>query len=329
MFDWTTKSVLITGAGGFLGSHLAETLVRMGARTRALVHYNALGTRGWLDASPLGGEMEVIAADVCDSRLMHRAMRDIDVVFHLAALIGVPYSYHATASYVRVNIEGTLNTLEAARDASVERFIQTSTSQVYGTAQEVPISEAHPLQAQSPYSASKIAADKLAESFHRSFDLPVTAVRLFCTFGPRQSTRAIVPTIITQLLRGRRVCLGNISPTRDYNFVTDSMRAFILAAITEAAIGRTMNIGGCTEISIRDLARTLGRLIGHDEIEIVSAAERSRPRGSEVERLLADTTLARRILGWEPKIPQEEAFRQTIEWYRRHLDRFHPLEHVV
>ncbi len=328
MFDWATRQVLITGAGGFLGSHLAETLVRKGARTRALVHYNALGTRGWLDTSPLAGEMEIVAADVCDARMMHRVLRGVDVVFHLAALIGVPYSYHAASSYVRVNVEGALNLLEAARDAGVERFVQTSTSQVYGTAQQVPISETHPLQAQSPYSASKIAADKLAESFHRSFALPVTAVRLFCTFGPRQSTRAIVPTIITQLLRGNRVRLGNIYPTRDYNFVTDSMRAFLLAAETEDAVGRTMNIGGCTEISIRDLAHTLGRLIGHDEIEIISATERSRPKGSEVERLLADTSLAREILGWAPEVPQEEAFQRTIEWYRRHLERFDPLAQI-
>jgi len=317
------KTVLITGAGGFIGSHLTETLVVRGAKTRALVHYNALGSWGWLDQSPAKQDIEVIAGDVCDQDCVREVVKGCDVVFHLAALIAIPYSYRAPASYVRTNVEGTLNILQACREAGVERIIHTSTSEVYGTARTVPISEDHPLQGQSPYSASKIGADKMAESFHLSFGVPVVTVRPFNTFGPRQSARAVIPTIITQCLAGQPVRLGNLHPTRDLNFVTNTVDGFLLAASAPGAVGKTINLGTGREISVGDLAKLIVKLIGCD-VEVQSDEARLRPENSEVERLLADNSLARKLLGWSPKTDLEEGLRLTIEWMGQHLNRYRP-----
>jgi NAD dependent epimerase/dehydratase len=320
---WVGKRVLVTGAGGFIGSHLTERLVELGASTRALVHYNALGTWGWLDQSAARDQIEVIAGDVCDRDSVDRAMRDVEIVFHLAALIAIPYSYDAPASYVRTNIEGTLNVLQCARELAVQRVVHTSTSEVYGTAQYVPIDEAHPLRGQSPYSASKIGGDKIAEAFHLSFNLPVVTVRPFNTFGPRQSARAVIPTIITQALTGEAVRLGNLHPTRDLNFVSNIVDGFVLAATAADAVGQTINLGAGSEIKIGDLVQLIARLMDKP-VQLETAAERQRPEASEVERLLADNTLARELLGWEPKITLEEGLQRTIDWMRQHLERYRP-----
>ena len=310
------QTVLVTGAGGFIGSHLAEQLVRLEAKTRALVHYRGNGSWGWLDESPLRGEMQIIAGDVRDRDLVVQAMKGVNVVFHLAALIGIPYSYHAPSSYVDTNIGGTLNVLQAARDLDVERVVHTSTSEVYGTARYVPIDEAHPLQAQSPYAATKIGADKLAESFYLSYGLPVVTVRPFNTFGPRQSERAVIPTIVTQILSGDTVRLGNLNPTRDLNYVNNAVDAFILAA---SVSGKTLNIGSGREISIGKLAELIANLMGR-KVEVQVDAERERPKNSEVERLVANATLARETIGWEPKVSLEEGLRKTIDFIRAHAD---------
>ena len=325
--NWQGKRVLVTGAGGFIGSHLTERLVELGASTRALVHYNALGTWGWLDQSPVRDALHVVAGDVTDRDSVRQAMQGREIVFHLAALIAIPYSYLAPASYVRTNIEGTLNVLQAARDAGVECVVHTSTSEVYGTAQRVPIDETHPLQGQSPYSASKIGADKMAEAFHRSFGLPVVTVRPFNTFGPRQSARAVIPTIITQLLAGQTVRLGNTSPTRDLNFVANTVDGFVLAASTPAASGRTINLGSGREISIGDLAQLIARLMDKP-MRIEGEDVRVRPGGSEVERLLADNRLARE-LGWEPRVNLEDGLQRTIEWIRQHPERYRPDVYII
>jgi dTDP-glucose 4,6-dehydratase len=287
--NWNGKRSLVTGAGGFIGSHLTEQLVELGADTRALVHYNALGTWGWLDQSPMRDEVQVVSGDICDRDSVRQAMQGVEIVFHLAALIAIPYSYHAPASYVRTNVEGTLNVLQVARELGVERVVHTSTSEVYGTARYVPMDEAHPLQGQSPYAASKIGADKLAEAFYLSFGLPVVTVRPFNTFGPRQSARAVIPTIITQCLTGETVRLGNLHPTRDLNYVTNTMEGFLLAASIPAAVGQTINLGSGREISIGDLAQLIARLTGRP-LTIESDGQRVRPDKSEVERLLADNT---------------------------------------
>ncbi len=321
--NWQERRVLVTGAGGFIGSHLTERLVEAGARVRALVHYNALGTWGWLDSSPAREDAEILVGDICDGDSVRQAVRGVDVVFHLAALIAIPYSYKVPASYVRTNIEGTLNVLQAARDLGTRRVVHTSTSEVYGTARYVPINEDHPLQGQSPYSASKIGADKLAEAFHRSFDLPVVTVRPFNTFGPRQSARAVIPTIMTQCLVGDVVQMGNLSPTRDLNYVANTVSGFLLAATAPAAIGQTLNLGSGREIAMGDLAQLIARLVGRT-ISIQSEEQRLRPEKSEVERLLADSTLARRLLGWEPTVSLEEGLGHTLEWMRQHLERYRP-----
>lgn len=315
------QSVLVTGAGGFIGSHLAERLVQLGAKTRALVHYRGNGSWGWLDDSPVRSEMQIVAGDVRDRDLVVEAMKGVSVVFHLAALIGIPYSYHAPASYVDTNIGGTLNVLQAARDVGVQRVVHTSTSEVYGTAQYVPIDESHPLHAQSPYAATKIGADKLAESFHLSYGLPVVTIRPFNTFGPRQSERAVIPTIIAQLLTGETIRLGNLTPTRDLNYVSNTVDGFIMAASAEAAAGRTMNIGSGREISIRELVDVIGRLTGRQpRIEV--DPERERPGTSEVERLLANASLARQTMGWEPRVSLEDGLQLTIDFIRHHLSRY-------
>ncbi len=313
--------VLVTGAGGFIGSHLVEALVRGGAEVRALVHYNALGSRGWLDraAADVQGRFEVVAGDVRDPYGVRRAMEGRGTVFHLAALIGIPYSYHSPAGYVDTNVKGTLNVVEAARDLGVERLVHTSTSEVYGTARSVPITEDHPLQGQSPYSASKIGADQLALSYHRSFGTPVAVLRPFNTYGPRQSARAVIPAIITQLAAGERTLrLGNLRPTRDFLFVADTVRAFLAAAGSAEAVGEVVHAGSGFEISIGDLARRIAELMDA-AVEIASDEERVRPEKSEVERLWADAARARELLGWTPEYGGEEGLRRgleaTIDWF--------------
>ncbi len=327
--NWSGKRVLVTGAGGFIGSHLAEKLVEAGAEVRAMVHYNALGTWGWLDQSAVRDEMNIVAGDVADRDSVRQAMESTEIVFHLAALIAIPYSYHAPASYVRTNVEGTLNVLQNARDLGVERVVHTSTSEVYGTARIVPISEEHPLQGQSPYSASKIGADKLAEAFHLSFDVPVVTVRPFNTFGPRQSARAVIPAIITQCLAGEKsIRLGNLTPTRDLNYVANTVDGFLAAAAAPGAPGQTFNLGSGREIGIGDLARLIASLVGV-EITIETDEQRVRPSGSEVERLLADASKACEVLGWTPQVSLEEGLQRTIDWLRDHMERYRPDVYVL
>ncbi len=311
--NWRGRRVLVTGAGGFIGSHLAEELTRQGARTRALVRYNSTGRHGWLDDSPLKTDMEIVAADITDRDLLKSAMREIEIVFHLAALIAIPYSYHAPESYVRTNVVGTLRVLQAAREANVARVIQTSTSEVYGTARHVPIGEDHPLQGQSPYSASKIGADKIAESFYLAYGLPVVTLRPFNTFGPRQSARAVIPTIVTQCLDGERIRLGALTPTRDLTYIADTAEGFLAAAAAEKAVGETINLGTGREIAIGDLAVLIGRLMGKT-VRVESDPERLRPAASEVGRLKSDNGRARMLLGWQPKTLLEDGLRRTIEW---------------
>jgi dTDP-glucose 4,6-dehydratase len=325
--NWKNKKVFVTGAGGFIGSHLAEALVRRGARVRALVRYTSSGGRGWLGSSPLQRDMEILPGDVRDRDALEKAFKGVDTVFHLAALIGIPYSYETPQSYVRTNVEGTLNVLQLARESGV-RVVHTSTSEVYGTALKVPIGEDHPLQAQSPYSATKIAADKLAESFHCAFGLDVVTVRPFNTYGPRQSARAVIPSIITQALAGRDVRLGNLSPTRDLNFVEDTVEGFIAAAAAAKAAGRTFNLGTGKEISVGSLAKLILALLGRN-VPIVQEKIRRRGAGTEVERLCADARLARKALGWKPAHSLEDGLRKTIAWIERNQSHYRPDVYAV
>lgn len=325
---WDGKRVLVTGAGGFIGSHLAERLVELGARPRAFVHYHANGSWGWLDGSVYRKDLEIVAGDVTDRDSITSAMQNCEVVFHLAALIAIPYSYRSPLSFMRTNMEGTFNVLQAVRTLGVPRLIHTSTSEVYGTARTVPIDEHHPLQAQSPYAATKIAADKLVESFFLSYAVPVVTVRPFNTFGPRQSARAVIPTIITQYLAGTKVQLGNLDPTRDLNYVGNTVDGFLQAAACDEAVGQTINLGSGREIRIGDLAELIGRLLGHST-DIQTDRNRMRPVGSEVERLLADNTKAKTLLGWEPRVPLEEGLQLTIEWFRDHVDQYRPETYVI
>lgn len=315
------KKVLVTGAGGFIGSHLAERLVHEGAEVRAFVHYNALGTYGWLDESKAQSRMKIVPGDVTDFGSVLDAAKGVDIIFHLAALIGIPYSYVAPRSYVRTNIEGTLNILEAARTHGVQRVVHTSTSEVYGTALQVPIKESHALQGQSPYSATKIGADKLAESYFRSFGLPVVTVRPFNTFGERQSQRAIIPTIISGLLSGSELELGNLHPTRDFNFVGNTVDGMVLAGLAPGVHGETINLGSGEEIAIGDLVRLVGELLGVAP-RVKKVGERVRPGDSEVERLLADVEKAKAKLGWMPKISLREGLERTISWIRENRESF-------
>jgi len=314
--------VLVTGADGFIGSHLTEALVRAGHQVRAFVLYNSFNSRGWLDhcAREVAGEFEVFAGDLRDPHAARAATHGCEAVLHLAALIGIPYSYHSPDSYVEVNIKGTLNVLQAARELGVKRLVHTSTSEVYGTARFVPITEEHPLQGQSPYAASKIGADQLAMSFCTSFGTPVTILRPFNTYGPRQSARAVIPTIITQIATGaRRVKLGSLHPTRDFNYVADTVAGFLAVLGTDRGIGEVINLGSNFEISIGGLARCIAEIMGA-EIEIIADPGRLRPPNSEVERLWAATDKARELLAWQPRYGGIEGFRrglaQTIEWYR-------------
>lgn len=320
--DWNHQTVLVTGAGGFIGSHLTERLVALGARTRALVRYNSANSWGWLDSSPVKSDIEVIPGDIRDRDSLRQAIRGVDIVFHLAALIAIPYSYHTPLSYIRTNVEGTLNVLQAAIDAGVRLVVHTSTSEVYGTARYVPIDEDHPLQGQSPYSASKIGADKLAEAFHRSFGLPITIIRPFNTYGPRQSARAVIPTVITQALTQPAVHLGNLEPTRDFSYVADTVEGFIRIAECPEAIGQVINTGSGQEISISDLANTILNLIGRG-IPIICDNKRVRPENSEIKRLCADNSKAWEILGWRPRYTLKDGLVQTIEWMEKNLERYH------
>ncbi len=315
------KKILVTGADGFIGSHLVEHLVALGANVRAFVYYNSFNSWGWLDQSPahIQRELDVFAGDIRDPHGVRTAMTGCDVVLHLAALIGIPYSYHSPQTYVDTNISGTLNVVQAARDLGVQRVVHTSTSEVYGTARFVPITEAHPLQGQSPYSASKIGADQIALSYHLSFDTPVAVMRPFNTYGPRQSARAVIPTIITQIAAGaQQIKLGAVHPTRDFNFVRDTVRGFVAVAQSDAAVGQVVNIGSNFEVSVGDTARLVATLMKR-EVEFVSDDARLRPAGSEVERLWADNTLARELLGWAPEYAGLEGLRrglvETIDWF--------------
>jgi len=324
------NKLLITGADGFIGSHLTETLVEQGYNVKAFVLYNSFNSMGWLDhcKSEVQGEFESFSGDVRDPHGVAEAMKGCDTILHLASLIAIPYSYHSPDTYVDTNIKGTLNILQAARELNVGHVIHTSTSEVYGTAKFVPITEDHPLLGQSPYSASKIAADQLAYSFYSSFDLPVSIIRPFNTYGPRQSARAVIPTIITQIASGKRgIKLGAISPTRDFNFVKDTVSGFIAAMNSRKGIGEFVNIGSNFEISIGDTAQLIAEVMNVD-IEIFTDEERLRPQKSEVERLWADNEKAKRLYGWQPEYGSLEGFKrgitETAEWFCKpdNLDRY-------
>ena len=322
--DLQKKKILVTGAGGFIGSHLVESLVEKGYQVRAFIRYNSKNNWGWLENSPLRGDFEVYTGDIRDYDSVREAMKDVDVVFHLAALIGIPYSYVSPLAYVKTNIEGTYNVLQAARDRGVERVIQTSTSEVYGTAQYVPINEIHPLQPQSPYSATKIGADNLALSYYNSFQLPVMVVRPFNTYGPRQSARAIIPTIITQILQGNpKITLGNLTPTRDLNYVGDTVNGFMKISEADHLLGETVNIGSGREVAIGDLARLIASFMGC-EIEIGQEGQRIRPERSEVERLLCDNGKIKQFTGWEPEYSLEEGLKETIAWFKENKNLYKP-----
>lgn len=311
------KKILVTGADGFIGSHLTEELIRRGHEVRAFVLYNSFNSWGWLDELPqeIKDSLDVFAGDIRDPHGVKQSMKGCDVVFHLAALIAIPYSYHSPDTYIDTNVKGTLNVLQACRDYNIKRVIITSTSEVYGTARYVPIDEKHPLQGQSPYSASKIGADKITESFYRSFGTPVVIARPFNTYGPRQSARAVIPTIITQLLNGnKKILLGSIHPTRDFNYVGDVCRGLINLSKFDKAIGREVNIGSGTEISIGSLVKLLMELTGK-EVEISTEDIRKRPDKSEVERLVCDNRLIKEITGWKPETTLREGLLNTIKWF--------------
>ena len=310
-----SKKVLVTGADGFIGSHLTEILVAEGYEVRALAQYNSFNSWGWLDSSPIKQDIEVVTGDVRDPFFCKEISKNVDVVFHLAALIAIPFSYIAPQSYVETNVTGTLNMCKAAMDAGVSRIIHTSTSEVYGTAQYVPIDEKHPLQPQSPYSASKIAADAMAMSFFNSFNLPLTIARPFNTYGPRQSARAVIPTIISQIASGKKeINLGDMTPTRDFNYVSDTCRGFLALAKSQATVGKTVNIGSNFEISIKDTFELIKKIMQSD-VKIVHDAERVRPKNSEVHRLWCDNTQIHSMTGFKPEVSIEEGLRRTIEWF--------------
>jgi len=311
------KKILVTGADGFIGSHLTEALVRQGHDVRAFVLYNSFNSWGWLDscAPDVTGQFEVFAGDIRDPHGVMKAMGGCDVVMHLAALIAIPYSYHSPDTYVETNIKGTLNIVQAARALDVGKVVHTSTSEVYGTARFVPITEEHPLQGQSPYSATKIGADQIAMSFHCAFNTPIATIRPFNTYGPRQSARAVIPTVITQIMAGnRKVKLGALHPTRDFNYVLDIVQGFIAVAESEKTVGEVINCGSNHEISIGDTVRLIAEIMGAD-IEIETDEIRFRPEKSEVERLWCDNTKIERITGFKPQTTLREGLKKTIEWF--------------
>jgi NAD dependent epimerase/dehydratase len=317
----TSSPVFVSGADGFIGSHLTEALVRKGYKVRALVQYNSFNSWGWLDDCPadIKSQIEVVNGDIRDPYAMNLALKGCHTVFHLAALIAIPFSYQSPDLYLETNVKGTLNLLQAARHHGVSRFIHTSTSEVYGTARFVPITELHPLHAQSPYAASKIGADQLVQSFFNSYDLPTITIRPFNTYGPRQSARAVIPTVITQIAnQSKRIVLGSISPTRDFSFVDDTVSGFIAALESHDGVGEVFNLGTNFEISIKDTVGLISNLM-NSNIEIETSIERNRPAKSEVERLWADNSKARRVLNWEPKYSDfkglSEGLKETIDWF--------------
>lgn len=318
------KTILVTGADGFIGSHLVEQLIKSGEKVKAFVYYNSFGNWGWLDTFPkeLLDEIEIFAGDIRDPNGVRTALNQVDEVFHLAALIAIPFSYHSPDSYVDTNIKGTLNVLQAARDLGTKRILVTSTSEVYGTAQYVPIDENHPYQGQSPYSATKIGADRLAESFYRSFEMPITIVRPFNTYGPRQSARAVIPTIILQLLSGMtEIKLGSLTPTRDLNFVKDTARGFIEIAKSDKTVGQEINIASQQEISVGQLAQILINQI-NPSARIICDDQRLRPEKSEVNRLLGSNKKIKDLTSWEPKYSLREGLAETITFLRENLSKY-------
>jgi dTDP-glucose 4,6-dehydratase len=315
------KKVLVTGADGFIGSHLTEELVHRGCSVRAFVYYNSFNSWGWLDQSPkeiLDG-VEIVQGDIRDPYRVKTALQGCSAVFHLAALVAIPFSYYSPAAYIDTNVKGTLHVLQAARELETERIVQTSTSEVYGTAEFVPIPETHPLRAQSPYAASKIAADQLALSYYRSFSTPVSIIRPFNTYGPRQSNRAVIPTVITQIAQGkRRIQLGALTPTRDFNFVHDTVRGFCEVACCDGALGEVVNIGSDFEVSIGETVKMIAQAM-NAEVETEMDPKRIRPEKSEVQRLYADISKAKRLFGWDPEFGGKDGFRRglerTVEWF--------------
>jgi len=327
---WQDKRVLVTGAGGFIGSHLVDELLQKGAEVTAFVHYNARNDWGMLEGrySETTPNIEVIAGDVTDALFVKRAVADKEYVFHLAALIGIPYSYVAPESYINTNIRGTLNVMQACLDHGITRVVHTSTSETYGTAQYTPIDEKHPLQGQSPYSASKIGADKIAESFFCSFELPVTTIRPFNTFGPRQSTRAVIPTIITQALTGKTVKLGSLTPIRDLTYVADTVNGFIKLAESKKTVGKTVNTGSGRGVTIGELADIIIGQV-NPEARILCEEKRVRPEKSEVMELLCDNRCARELAGWKPEYTLEKGLSLTIDWMKDHIASYKPGTYTV
>ncbi|MCD6450528.1 MAG: SDR family oxidoreductase [Thermotogaceae bacterium] len=320
---------LVTGTAGFIGSHLVEYLVSKGIEVRAFVRYNSRNNWGWLEELSVKEKIEVYTGDIRDYDSVKDAIKGVDVVFHLAALIGIPYSYVSPLAYIKTNVEGTYNVLQAARELHIQRIVHTSTSEVYGTAQYVPIDEKHPINPQSPYAATKSGADQLALTFYRSFGLPVSVIRPFNTFGPRQSARAVIPTIITQILAGRKkIKLGNLDTTRDMNYVLNTVEGFLQVGLHENSGGEVINLGSGREISIGDLANLIADLIG-EKIEIEVDQQRIRPEKSEVERLLCDSTKARELTGWKPRYSLEEGLKATISWLKEHMRYYKPDIYIV
>jgi len=328
--NWQGKRVLVTGAGGFIASHLVERLVGEDARVRVFVRYNSRNDVGMLKLIPANvfSKIEIMQGDLRDNEAVRKAVDGVDTVFHLGALIAIPYSYVNPREVVDVNIMGTLNVLMAARDFGTRRVVHTSTSEVYGTAQYVPIDEIHPLQGQSPYSASKIGADRIAESFYRSFEVPVVTLRPFNTFGPRQSARAVIPTIVTQALTRDEVKLGSLEPSRDFTFVADTVEGFLGVASADNVLGEEINLGNANTIRIGDLAEKIFDILGKSP-RLVSDPQRIRPGKSEVMKLWASNQKAKELIGWEPRISLDEGLRRTIEWISSHLDLYKPDEYTV
>ncbi len=327
---WRNKSILVTGAGGFIGSHLVEKLVNMGAKVRAFVRYNSRGDPGLLSMLPSEAleKLDIVSGDLRDYPAVLSASRDIEIIYHLGALIAIPYSYKHPAEVIESNVLGTMNVLLAGRENGVPRIVHTSTSEVYGSAIWVPISETHPLQGQSPYSASKIGADKLAESFYNAFDLPVVTIRPFNTYGPRQSARAVIPSIIMQALNHKVVRLGNLGAYRDFTYVSDTVEGFLCAAKTHDVEGKTINLGVGTEIRIIDLANEIISILGKP-IDIEVDPERLRPPKSEVTRLLSDNTLAKKLLGWLPHVSLRDGLSKTIDWISANIQHYHSDQYQI
>ncbi|MDI6785580.1 MAG: SDR family NAD(P)-dependent oxidoreductase [bacterium] len=328
--DWKNKTVLVTGAAGFIGSHLTEKLVSLGAKTKAFIRYNSRGNQGFIEnfKPQVKEKLEIIAGDLKDLQAVKEASREVDIIFHLGSLIAIPYSYLHPTEVVETNVLGTLNVMNAAKENNVKRIIHTSTSEVYGTAIYVPIDEKHPLQGQSPYSASKIGADMIAESFYRSYDLPVITIRPFNTYGPRQSARAVIPALITQIIAGKDVFLGSTKPVRDFNFVADTVCGFIKTAETSNIEGEVINIGNGKGITIGELTDKIISLIGK-EVKVLFDATRIRPTKSEVERLIASNEKAKKLIGWEPKVSLDEGLKRTIDWISDNIAIYKPSKYNV